>query len=150
MGSGLQILAILATGGLFLIVLELVRQRRVMERYALLWLLSSTVLLMLAVWNGLLERIAWAVGIATPSNALFLVAFGFILVLLLHFSTVTSGLTDQNKVLAQRLAVLQQRLALLQQRLAELQKQTGAEPKAPSAEIARERDQREPELIRQR
>jgi hypothetical protein len=114
-----------------------------MERYALLWLLSSSILLVLAIWSGLLERISSAVGIATPANALFLVAFGFILVLLLHFSTVISNLAGQNKLLAQR-------LALLQQHLAELQKRVGAEPEAQLGEMASEHDQQEPELTRQR
>ena len=46
----------LATGGMFFLVFELVRRRRLMERYALLWLFSTAVLLGLAVWKNLLER----------------------------------------------------------------------------------------------
>ncbi len=46
---------------------------------------------------------------ATPSNALFLIAFGFVLVLLLHFSLAVSRLSDQTKVLAQKLAILEER-----------------------------------------
>ena len=49
------------------------------------------------------------VGIAYPPNALFLIAFGFVLVLLLHFSVAVSRLSDQTKVLAQRLALLEHR-----------------------------------------
>ncbi len=45
-----------------------------------------------------------------PPNALFLVAFGFVMVLLLHFSLAVSRLSDQSKVLAQRLALLEERL----------------------------------------
>jgi len=105
----IQIFAILATGILLVAVLELVRRRRLLERYALLWLLSALVLLGLAVWSGLLENIANVVGIKYPPNALFVIAFGFVLVLLLHFSIAVSRLTDQSKVLAQRLAVLEER-----------------------------------------
>ena len=43
------------TGGLFLLVFELVRRRRLMERYALLWLFATAMLLGLAIWRGLLE-----------------------------------------------------------------------------------------------
>ena len=43
-------------GVLLLVVLELVRRRRLLERYALLWLFSAVVLLGLAVWKGLLTR----------------------------------------------------------------------------------------------
>jgi hypothetical protein len=110
METRIQIVAIVVTAGLFATVFELVRRRALMERYALLWLFSSAILLGLAVWRGLLETIASAVGIFYPPSALFVVAFAFILVLLLHFSLATSRLSDQNKVLAQRLGLLQQRV----------------------------------------
>ena len=109
METRIQILAVVASGLLFLVVLELVRRRRLLERYALLWLLSAWVLLALAIWQGLLSDLAKAIGVIYPPNALFLIAFGFVLLLLLHFSLAVSRLTDQTKVLAQRLALLEER-----------------------------------------
>jgi hypothetical protein len=106
----IQLVSIAVTAGLFGVIFELLRRKRLMERYALLWLLSSAVLLALAVWKGLLETVAQAIGIYYAPSALFVIAFGFILVLLLHFSLVISRLADQNKILAQRLGLLQQRL----------------------------------------
>jgi hypothetical protein len=113
----IQILAIVASGALLLVVLELVRRKAFLERYALLWLLSATVLLALSLWNGAMQALADLVGIAYPPNALFLVAFGFVLVLLLHFSLAVSRLSDQSKVLAQRLALVEQRLGAAEERL---------------------------------
>lgn len=110
----IQIVAILGAVVLFVLVFELVRSRRLMERYALLWLLSGATLLVLSVWRGLLELFAGAVGVAYAPSALFLVALGFGLLLLLHFSLVISALTDQNKVLAQRVGMLQQQVDELQ------------------------------------
>lgn len=114
METRLQLVAVLATGGLFLIVFELVRRRRLMERYALLWLFSAVVLLGLAAWKSLLQDVAQTIGIYYAPSALFVIALGFILVLLLHFSLVISRLADQNKVLAQRLSLVQQRLQELE------------------------------------
>ena len=91
-------------------VFELVRQRRLRERYALVWMGAALVLLVLAIWKNLLAVLSHAVGIATPSNALFVVAFGFVLLLLLHFSVSVSRLADQTRVLAQRLALTEERL----------------------------------------
>src|SRR3954467_15895681 len=105
--SRLQIIAIIVTAGMFILIFELVRQRRLMERYALLWLFASAVLLGLSVWNGALEKLASTVGIFYAPSALFAVAFGFVLVLLLHFSLVISRLAEQSKVLAQRIGLLQ-------------------------------------------
>jgi len=105
----IQIVSIIAALGLFLLVFELVRRRRLLERYALLWLFSALALLGLAVWRDLLEEVATTIGVYSPPNALFLIAFGFVLVLLLHFSLAVSRLTDQTKVLAQRVAMLEER-----------------------------------------
>ena len=116
--SRLQILAIIVTAGLFVLVFELVRQRRLLERYALLWLFSSAVLLGLSVWRGALEELASAVGIFYAPSALFAVAFGFVLILLLHFSLVISRLAEQSKVLAQRVGMLQHEVDELRGRLA--------------------------------
>jgi hypothetical protein len=117
MDTRIQIVAIVATGGLFIVLLELVRRRRMLERYAVLWLFCAVALLGLSVWKGLLSDLAHAVGIYYPPSALFVIAFGFVLVLLLHFSIAVSKLADQNKVLAQRLALLEER-----------QRQEGAQP----------------------
>ena len=115
----LQIVSIAATLALFVVVFELVRRRRLMERYALLWLFSTVVLLGLALWKQLLERVATAIGIFYAPSALFVVAFGFILVMLLHFSLVISRLSDQTKVLAQRVGLLQHEVDELRGRLGE-------------------------------
>jgi hypothetical protein len=121
----IQIVAVLASAGVLLCVLELVRRRRLLERYAILWLFSATVLLALAAWKGLLEKAADAVGIYYAPSALFVVAFGFILLLLLHFSVAVSRLAEQSKVLAQRLALLEARNRELE---ADLVDRRAAEP----------------------
>jgi hypothetical protein len=92
------------------LIFELVRRKRLMERYAILWLVAGVTVLVLAVWKGLLTTLSHAVGIAYPPSALFAVAFVFILAMLVHFSTTVSRLSDQNTILAQRLALLRQRL----------------------------------------
>lgn len=98
----LQLVAIVAAGMLFLLVLELVRRRRLMERYALMWMPAAVVLIGLAAWHGGLGVISRAIGVIYPPNALFAVALGFILLLLLHFSASVSRLSDQTKVLRVR------------------------------------------------
>lgn len=118
-----RIIAIVLTSGLLLLILELVRRKRLMERYALLWLFSTAVLIVLAAWKGLLTTISSAVGVHYPPALLFAVAFGFELLLLLHFSLTISRLSDQNKVLAQRLGLVQQRLEDQENHLADQQRQ---------------------------
>ncbi|MDP9345676.1 MAG: DUF2304 domain-containing protein [Actinomycetota bacterium] len=131
METRIQIVAVVVTAGLFFLVFELVRRRRLMERYALLWLFATAVLLGLAVWRGLLLEVASAIGIFYAPSALFAIAFGFVLVLLLHFSLVISRLADQNKVLAQRLGLLQQRVSALESERDALAVEPGEEPARP-------------------
>jgi hypothetical protein len=103
-------LAVAVTLGLLLLVFELVRRKRLSERYAILWLIAAVTLLVLAAWKGLLTSLSHDVGISYPPSALFAVAIGLIAMILLHFSLAVSRLSDQNKILAQRLGLLQQRL----------------------------------------
>jgi hypothetical protein len=105
-----QIVAILASGMLLIFILELVRRRRLAESYALLWLIAAGVLIIFAVWEGLLVDLADLVGIEVPSNALFAMAFGFVLVLLLSFSVAVSRLSRENRLLAQEVARLTEEL----------------------------------------
>ena len=104
-----SIIASVASLLLLLIVFELIRSRRLRERYAILWLATGFVLLVLSAWRGGLNTIAGWFGVTGyPPAVLFAVATLFILAVLLHYSTVISKLADQNVILAQRLALLEQ------------------------------------------
>jgi hypothetical protein len=112
---------------LVLVVLELIRSRRLRERYALLWLLTGSVLLLLSAWRSGLDTIAGWLGVQTyPPAVLFAVALLFILAVLLHYSTAVSRLTDQNIVLAQRLGLLELELRNVSARNAPGREDAGA------------------------
>jgi len=106
-----SIVAAIASVLLIVVVFELIRERRLRERYALLWILTGLVLLALSLWRGGLNTIAgWAGVTSYPPAVLFAVGSLFILLVLLHYSTVISKLADQNTILAQRLALLEERM----------------------------------------
>ncbi len=107
-----SIAAAVASALLLLIVFELIRSRRLRERYALLWLLTGVVLLALSLWRGGLNTIAGWFGVTQyPPAVFFAVGTFFILVVLLHYATVISRLADQNVILAQRVALLEAEVA---------------------------------------
>jgi hypothetical protein len=106
-----SIAATFASVVLVLVVFELIRSRRLLERYALLWLLTGVVLVVLSAWRGGLNTIAAWLGVrGYPPAVLFAVGLLFVIVVLLHYSTVISRLSDQNVILAQRVALLEARL----------------------------------------
>jgi hypothetical protein len=93
------------------VIVELIRSHRLRERYALLWLVTGVVLLTLSLWRGGLNTIAgWAGVTGYPPAVLFALGLLFVIVVLLHYSTVISRLSDQNTILAQRIALLEAEL----------------------------------------
>ena len=110
-----SLVGVVASALLILVVLELIRGRRLKERYALLWLATGVVLLVLSAWRGGLNTVAGWLGVTTyPPAVLFAVATLFILLVLLHYSTVISRLTDENVDLAQRVALLEDRMRVVE------------------------------------
>jgi hypothetical protein len=118
-----MIFGLVAGIGALLFVLELVRRRKLKEEYSLLWLATAIVLIVLSVSRPLLDTLANLVGIFYPPSALFLVAMIFVLFILLHFSTVLTRLTQENKENAQQLALLKWQLEQMQKALAARQKE---------------------------
>jgi hypothetical protein len=120
MTNRLTLIMIAAPALMLLIVIEMVRRRRLREDYSLLWLLTFIALLFLALLrNSLLERLAIMLGIFYPPTALFVVSFGFMLLILLQFSTVITNLAHENKRAAQNIALLSLRVHELEEKLAE-------------------------------
>lgn len=119
-----SIAASIASVLLLLVVLELIRGRKLKERYALMWLATGVVLLALSVWRGGLNTIAGWLGVDYAPAILFAVATLFVIVVLLDYSTVLSRLSDQNTLLAQEVAILRTRVEELGAR--------GREPPAPA------------------
>ena len=129
-----SIVATIASLLLLAVVFELIRSRRLRERYALLWVLTGIVLLVLSAWRGGLNTIAGWVGVQTyPPAVLFAVALLFVLAVLLHYSTVLSKLSDQNVILAQRVALLEQQLSEVSKPASERE----PEPRAAAAPASR-------------
>ncbi len=106
----LKAVSIVASGAVFFLVIELIRRGRLKERYSLLWLFASGILLVLSSSRTMLESISRMLGIFYAPSFLFLLAFLFLLLITLHFSVVISGLSDRNRRLTQELALLRQEM----------------------------------------
>lgn len=106
LGLRAQIIAVVGTVLFLILVIELVRRRRLVERYALLWISAAILLVVLSLWSGGLREIAEGLGIIAPVNALFLLGLATVFVLALHFSVAFSRLSEETKILAQEVARL--------------------------------------------
>jgi len=96
---------------LILIVLDMVRRRKLRERYSLIWLFAVVAMTLLVVWEKLLLWITSLIGAVDPSSTLFLFGILFALAILLHLSNKVSDFSTQLRILAKEVAVLNARLS---------------------------------------
>ena len=93
---------------LLLITFELIRKERLREEYSILWLFTGGVTLVLSFWpQFFLSKFLTQITGLYYLSAVVVIAFLFLLLIVLHFSVVVSKLTDRNKELAQRHALLE-------------------------------------------
>lgn len=92
------------------VVFELVRRRRLSEKYALLWIAIAAAVVVLGVFSGALSAFAHLTGIAYPPSALFMAAIVVLLLLVLQLYTVVSRLKADVTRLLQEVAILRERI----------------------------------------
>ena len=88
------------------LVFNLLRSRKLREKYAALWVTVGLVIVILAIFPGLLEWLARVVGIQVPSNLLFLLSLILLLGVCLQLSLEISRTEDKIRVLAENIAIL--------------------------------------------
>ena len=87
------------------IIIELIRQNRLKEHYAIIWLLTAVSIFIFGIWPDTLNMISRIVRLHHLTT-LFIVAFLFLLAIVLHFTLAISQLFDRNKRLTQEVAWL--------------------------------------------
>ena len=100
-------------GGISLLVLlvtwEAVRQTHLQERYALLWVTTAIVLLLVAIFPQVVGFLRAVTG-TEYTTAVIAVAFTFLILVAFHFSISFSGSLSRQTRLAQRIALLEMRI----------------------------------------
>jgi len=92
---------------LLLITFELIRKEKLREEYSILWLFTGGVTFIFSLFpEFFLSTFITRITGLYYLSAVVVIAFLFLLVIVLHFSVVISKLTDRNKELAQRHALL--------------------------------------------
>ena len=110
MASLVQVGAVIVSGALLLLVIDLVRRRKLTEEYSFIWILCAVALLVLSLWRDILHVTARWLGVYYPPAVLLLVLIFFVFVASLYFSVVISGQRRQIERLVEEVALLDQRL----------------------------------------
>lgn len=95
------------------LVFEMLRRRRLREKYAVLWLVIGVVALVVAAWPALLSNLAAAFGINTPSNLLFFASLGISFFVALQLSSEVGSLEEETRTLAEEVGMLRLQVAEL-------------------------------------
>lgn len=88
------------------VVFEMLRRKKLREKYAALWLIVGVGTLVLAAFPSLLTIVAQLVGVQLPSNLLFIISTLLLLGVSLHLSWEISVVEDETRTLAEEVAIL--------------------------------------------
>ena len=88
------------------LVLVQVRNQKMKEKYAALWLIVGVIMIVLALFPKLLDALSRLVGIETPVNLLFLLAIIMLMGISLHLTLAISKITDDMRTLAEEVAIM--------------------------------------------
>lgn len=94
----------------FALLILLVKKRTLSLKYSLMWFFAGFLMLILAIFPGLLGWLADVVGIELPVNALFAFLLFCGLIILVILSSIASKQSERLKQLTQQMALLEQRL----------------------------------------
>jgi Uncharacterized conserved protein (DUF2304). len=98
------------------IIISLLLRRQLREKYATLWIVIGLVVLVLAIFPGLLLGLSRALGVAVPSNLIFALALVLLIGVALHLSWELSRAEDEVRRVAEDVAILRAEVEELQQR----------------------------------
>jgi len=90
------------------VVIELVRKNKLQERYSLLWIFMSIVLLIFSSTPVIINKLATWLDIKNPPSLLFLFGLVYLLIYNLHITTVVSSQSEKITKLTQEIALLKQ------------------------------------------
>ena len=94
------------------VLFELLRRRRLREKYALFWVVVALLTILVAAFPALLHTAAEALGVQVPSNLLFFVASMVLMVVSIQHSNELGRLEERTRTLAEEVALLHLRMEL--------------------------------------
>lgn len=110
MSITLQAAMLLAVGLYFFLLLRLLKKKSLNLKYTLLWIFSGILMLVLALFPGLLSVVAKLIGVYAPTNALFALILFCVIMILMSLTAIVSKLNERVKRLSQAYALLEKRV----------------------------------------
>ncbi len=112
----LQITGTLTSFFILLIIFELIRRKKIKEKYALVWIALFVSFIAICLYFPIVVWVSDLLGIQTPSNTLFFLGMIFSLLIILSLTVIVSILSNRIRLLAQKLALLEFELNQLKEK----------------------------------
>ncbi len=103
----LKLLAIVVTGSILLMVIELIRQEKLTFKYAFGWMLVSSLGIFFVIFDQVLFALAYWVGFELPSNFIFFVLIVSLIALSLLMTIFLCQQNSRNDIMAQKIGMLE-------------------------------------------
>ena len=102
----IQVITLITSLIFLFYISRLIIKGKLREEYAIVWCVSTLLLVLFAFWKDGLFILSDLFGVFVPTNLVFTASIFVILIYLLHLSVVSSKLYRQNKSMAQEIALL--------------------------------------------
>lgn len=112
----LRIVLIIALIIYFVIILIFLKNRTLELKYTLLWMVAGGILAILVAWPEILSGFVRLIGIQTNMNGLFIMAFAFVIMIMMSLTAIVSKQANKIKILIQALAMLEKRIRDLERK----------------------------------
>ena len=102
----LQFFAVVTSIFLLVGIIMLIRKGKLKEGYSILWFITGLGFFLMAVWTDLLRFFSKMVGVDYEPAMLFAVLLMGMIVIMIHFTVLLSGIDKKDKTLAQYIGLL--------------------------------------------
>ncbi|MGW7430305.1 DUF2304 domain-containing protein [Streptomyces sp. NPDC054861] len=108
-------------------IVELLRRRKLKEKYAFLWVITGLVIIPLGFFPRVLDSVARAVGVASGVSLILFLSVAFLFIVCLQLSWEVGHLEEEGRTLSEE-------VALLRLDVQELRSQAAAAQETPAAQ----------------
>ena len=110
MNTALRIALVIGVLIYLVFITVMLKKKSLNLKYALLWIFSAFVMLILAIFPKIVDYIAYILGIQNAVNSIFLIFVFFILLILISLTSIVSTPHRKIKTLIQHMAILEKKI----------------------------------------
>ena len=117
MNATLRITMLIAVVLYFIGIITLLRRKMLSLRYSLLWLFAGILMLLTVLFPAVPEAVFHALGIVELTNGLFALVLFFMLLIMVSFTVIVSGLNERIRQLCVQCAMYEKRIRELERQI---------------------------------